>query len=132
MNTITYLLLKYPEKPWDWHYISMNPNLTMEFIEKYPEKPWNWYGISRNPNITMGMIEKHPEKPWHWDWISRNPNMTMEFIEKNIDKIDFKRLSLNKFTFENIKIKKKEVYMLLEKDRSFHKLMNMFVVTQYM
>ena len=44
-----------------------NPNITMEFIEKYPEKPWNWGYISENPNITMEIIEKHPEKPWDWD-----------------------------------------------------------------
>ena len=56
---------------WNWEYISMNPNITMEFIEKYPEKPWDWDWISGNPNITMEIIEKHPEKPWNWDCISR-------------------------------------------------------------
>ncbi len=39
---------KYPNKPWDWGYISYNPNLTMEFIEKHPNKPWNWVSISCN------------------------------------------------------------------------------------
>ena len=43
MNILTYLLEKYPDKPWDW----------------------NWYWISKNPNITMKMIETHPEKPWN-------------------------------------------------------------------
>ena len=66
------LILKYPEKPWDWEWISQNPNITMEMIEKYPEKSWNWEWISQNPNITMEMIEKYPEKPWNWDWISMN------------------------------------------------------------
>ena len=37
-----------PEKPWDWIWISYNPNLTMEIIEKYPSKPWDWSGISIN------------------------------------------------------------------------------------
>lgn len=32
------LLLKYPEKPWDWDGISFNPNLTMETIEAHPDK----------------------------------------------------------------------------------------------
>ena len=66
-----------------------------------------------------------------WDGLSANPN-AIHILEKNIDKIDFKRLSLNKFTFETTRMNKKEGYMLLEKDRSFHKLMNLFVVTQYM
>ena len=39
---------KYPDKHWDWNYISMNKNLTMEFIEKYPTKFWSWTAISRN------------------------------------------------------------------------------------
>ena len=61
--------------------VSMNPNITMEIIEKYPEKPWNWDWISCNPNITMEIIEKHPEKPWNLSHvqISCNPNITMEF-----------------------------------------------------
>jgi hypothetical protein len=32
----------------------------------------------------------------------------MKFIEKQLDKINFAYLSKNKFTFENIKIKKKK------------------------
>ena len=104
----------------------------MDIIEKHPEKPWNWYSISMNPNITMEMIEQHPEKPWDWYGISCNPNITMEFIEKNINKISFSTLSENKFTLENARIKKKEGYMLLEKERSFHKLMNLYVINQYM
>lgn len=33
---------------WDWEYVSMNPNLTMEYIELHPEKPWRWDCISQN------------------------------------------------------------------------------------
>ena len=39
MNPLTYLLEKYPEKPWKWNCISRNPNITMKMIEKYPNKP---------------------------------------------------------------------------------------------
>ena len=69
------------DKPWDWDWISRNPNLTMEMINANPDKPWNWYYISQNPNITMEMINANPNKPWLWDGISRNPNLTMEMIE---------------------------------------------------
>ena len=104
----------------------------MYLLEKYPDKLWDWSGISCNPNITMEIIEKYPDKPWNWNGISCNPNLTMKFIEKNINKICFISLSENKFTFENKKIKKKEGYMLLEKERSFHKLMNLYVIKKYM
>ena len=101
MNPLLYLLEKYPEKPWDWLEISRNPNITMEDIERHPEKPWDWYYISNNPNITMEMIEKYPEKPWSRWGISINPNITIKFIEKNMDKINFEKLSWNKFTYQN-------------------------------
>ena len=83
-------------------------------------------------NILMYLLKKYPEKPWDWRNISQNPNITIEFIEKNINKINFQRLSQNKFTFEKIVINKIEGYMLLEKERSFHKLMNLYVINQYM
>ena len=35
------------------NYISNNPNITMEIIEKYPNKPWNWKYISLN------LFQKH-------------------------------------------------------------------------
>ena len=46
-NHLQTLLLKYPEKQWNWTCISSNPNITIEFIEKYLDKPWDWSSISR-------------------------------------------------------------------------------------
>ena len=60
-------------------------------------------------------------------------NEKIEFVEKHPDKPRVWRdISNNKFTFENTRFKKKEGYMLLEKERSFHKLQNLFVINQYM
>ena len=83
-------------------------------------------------NILTYILKKHPEKPWDWTRISSNPNITMDSIEKYINKIDFKQLSKNKLTFENTRMKKKEGYLLLEKERSFHKLQNLYVINHYM
>lgn len=33
------LLIKYPNKPWNWHLLSSNPNITMEIILAHPDKP---------------------------------------------------------------------------------------------
>ena len=108
MNTLEYLLEKYPDKLWDWVNISKNPNLTMEIIEKYPDKPWEWkYGISKNPNITI------------------------KFIKTHIDNIDFSQLSCNKFTYENNRMKKKESYWLLEEIQVFNKTENLVIVGKY-
>ena len=108
MNTLTYLLEKHPELPWNWDDISMNTNITMEFIETYPEKPWDWFHISMNPNLTMDIIDAY------------------------LHKIYFEGLSQNKFTFENNKMKKKEGFLLLEQEYTFHKLQNLYVINQYM
>ena len=110
----------------------LNHNLTMEILETYPNKPWEWDYISANPNITMEIIEKYPNKPWSWVHISCNPNITMEFIEKYIDKIFIPFLSYNKFTYENKQIKKKEAYWLLEEKQAFNKTQNLVILGKYM
>ena len=33
------LLLKYPDKDWSWNWVSINPNISIEFIEAHPDKP---------------------------------------------------------------------------------------------
>ena len=55
-NHLTTLIKLHPDEPWDWGYISRNPNITIDFIEANPHKPWNWGCISGNPNLTMEFI----------------------------------------------------------------------------
>ena len=52
-NELQKLLLKYPDKDWDWEYVSWNPNIDLEFIIENSNLPWKWKWISANPNITM-------------------------------------------------------------------------------
>ena len=94
-NELSKLLEKYPNKPWDWYFISHNPNITIEMIEKYPENPWIWESISQNSNLTIEMIEKHPDKPWNWAWISFNEFSLHPHLKKNCwRKISKERKSL--------------------------------------
>jgi hypothetical protein len=86
MTTLIDFVIAHPEKPWDWYWLSRNPNITMEDVILHPEKPWDWYWLSRNPNITMEDVIAHPEKPWRWDGLSSNPNITMEYIIKHPEK----------------------------------------------
>jgi hypothetical protein len=79
-------ILANPDKPWNWGWISKNPNITMKFILDNPDKPWNWSAISMNPNITMDFINDKPDKEWHWYDISSNPSITMKDIIDNPDK----------------------------------------------
>ena len=88
-------------------------------VLKYPEKPWNWHGISWNPTITMDIISANPLKPWDWDAVSQNQNITLEFIEANLDKINFTNLSENKFTFIRKKYQQKQCKLVLFTLRNF-------------
>ena len=72
----------------------------MDIVEKYPDKPWNWKWLSENSNFTLEIIQKNIGKPWNWYWLSKNPNISIKFIERHIDKIKFKELSSNLFTFQ--------------------------------
>lgn len=49
-----------PNIPWNWKYISNNPNITIEFVLVNPNKLWNlgWNGISQNPNIMNYLFNK--------------------------------------------------------------------------
>jgi hypothetical protein len=93
---------------WNWRELSMNPNITPQFIAENMDKPWNcgiissvitwdiytrfpdndwfWMELSRNPNITMAIIEENPDKPWNLLCVCENPNVTWEFIESHLDK----------------------------------------------
>ena len=58
----------------------------INFINKYSNKPWNWTYLSVNPNITFDIIEKYIDKPWNCFFISlKNNNTTFDIVEKYID-----------------------------------------------
>lgn len=68
--------------------------------EKYKDRTgifclFDWKLISINPNITPDFIEKHLDKPLDWSYLSSNKFITSEFIEKYINRLDIERLSDN-------------------------------------
>lgn len=72
-------------------------NILEKLVEKYPEKPWDWEYLSINPNITAEFIEKHINMPWNKFRVFEKPNITLDFMERNIHKIDFHKVSRNSF-----------------------------------
>lgn len=104
-----------PSIKWNWKYISINPNINIDFITKNDDKfcDFNWFELSKNKGITMEDIDNYYFS-WNWNGISMNPNITIDFIQKNInlkgidhkiyDLINFKYLSRNTFEYINKKI----------------------------
>ena len=41
-------VIMHPEIPWDYKYLSMNPNITWKIINNYPNLPWDFNNISLN------------------------------------------------------------------------------------
>jgi len=46
-------ILDHPEIPWNWHWLSKNPNVPLQYVLDHPELPWNWCGLSQN-NFDLG------------------------------------------------------------------------------
>ncbi len=46
-NWLLYLILKYPNKNWNWEGLSNNPNITWETIYNDPNQPWDWFVLSK-------------------------------------------------------------------------------------
>ena len=67
---ITYLINKYPDKPWNWPSLSANKNITIQDILSMKDKPWNWSKLSRCANIKD--VLNNPDKPWDWFMLSAN------------------------------------------------------------
>ena len=83
VNHLLKLLELYPDKPWHWHRLSRNPNITLEFIQNNPDKHWNWRNVSTNLNITWEIIQNNPDKPWDWSCLSMNyfhKNKNLRFV----------------------------------------------------
>ena len=87
MNSLQILLQRFPDRPWNWWFLSANPNITWEFIQANPDKHWSSYGISLNPNITWEIIKNNPQIRWKWEFISENNNIKIynQVIIKNLN-----------------------------------------------
>ena len=85
-NNFIKLLNEFPDKPWNWEFVSSNSNITWDIINNNPDKPWNGYCISMNPNITWDIIRDNPDKPWDLYYLTYNPNITWDIIKDNPDK----------------------------------------------
>ena len=43
-----------------------------DYIKNNPDKQWNYHQLSRNPNVTWDIVAANPDKPWNYEQLSCN------------------------------------------------------------
>jgi hypothetical protein len=104
------IVQKNPGKPWDYKSLSMNPNVTWNFILANKNKPWDYKDerdpqmnrslLSINPNITWDIVKANPDINWCYGQLISNPNITEDIIKANPDKLNYPRCNY-KITLNN-------------------------------
>jgi hypothetical protein len=79
----------------NFHGLSRNPNITIDFVKKFDVHLWNWADISQNSNITASDINQNLDLPWVWTYVSKNPNLDIKFVSQHHSKIDWFWLANN-------------------------------------
>jgi hypothetical protein len=103
------------DKKWNYYCLSSNPNITWEIVRDNPDKGWNYYCLSSNPNITWEIVRDNPDKGWNYTYLSSNPNITWEIVRDNPDKEwSYTHLSENKFLHDKNSIRYKNLVREIE------------------
>lgn len=82
-----------PDFPWNWECISINPNITEEFVVEYKGCPWNFDSLSSNKAISIEFILKTMDDyPWSKSMAS-NPNLNKDNLFKIFDESEVRSYS---------------------------------------
>lgn len=72
----------------NYNLLSMNKNISWQFVLENIEEAWDWNTLSMNPAITFEIMRDNPRVgdrhiPWSWGHASENPNVTPEVVRAN-------------------------------------------------
>lgn len=84
------IILSYPNKNWDFKWLSSNPNISLKFIDENPHLDWDYGYLSQHPKLTPEFIERHKYRnsennKWDLYILASNLNLSIEYIFDNID-----------------------------------------------
>ena len=85
-----------PDKPWNWEYVSLNPNLTLKMLNNHTDKPWDWRNMTYNPCLMIDMIDEYEEEDWDWHHIKYHHTSLLEKDYEN----ELKKLKIDHFEEE--------------------------------
>jgi hypothetical protein len=99
LSILEELILIYPNDKWNWKQLTMNPNVSFEFIKNNKNLPWDYNYISCNLSITEDIVLNNTDINWNYKYIYSNKNFSFKFIYdyfiKNNIHIDWYKLSSN-------------------------------------
>lgn len=78
---------------WDWVYVSINPNITIQNIIDNINFPWQWKRVSCRPDITLDYVLENPDLRWYYENLKfpKNTDSQLFTDEKSIIKFLIKR-----------------------------------------
>ena len=68
-------ILRTKNCPWNWYFLSMNSNISLELILSNPTLPWEWDAVSLNPNLTRKLVLENKHRKWNLRNINNNPSL---------------------------------------------------------
>ena len=104
INDLLILLELYPNKNWNYEWLSLNTNIIWEIVKNNPNKPWDYYYLSLNPNITWEIVKNNSDKPWDFYGLSWNEFKKNKYVKSKLLLKKYFYIWLNKYK-NNIKIK---------------------------
>ena len=70
------------DKPWNFSYLSLNPNITWEIVRDNPDKPWSYYNLINNRNITWEIFRDNTSKPLYIDYNTLCTKLVFKFYNQ--------------------------------------------------
>jgi hypothetical protein len=75
-------MIKIPTNDINWHSLSRNDNVNLQFIEQTIDRPWDFNYLTYK--IPLSFINKYIDKPWNFEYLTSGAPIS--FIEKHIDR----------------------------------------------
>jgi hypothetical protein len=97
VNVTIDILDKYNNIMWDYTWVSLNPNINIEYILNNLDKGWDWYFLTTHQNISFDDIKNNLDLPWNFDVLTSSIKVKINDIFSTINIIDWdlKMISYN-------------------------------------
>ena len=90
MNCSLEEILTNPTEPWERHFLSNHPEITVGFMEEFdklvpPNEKEQWYDYYlADKDIPIDVAVNHPKYKWREHMVKYNKNITLEFVKCNL------------------------------------------------